>query len=447
MPNESELWFRNPRFYIRECTEMGVDRFAWDRGFLRKWQIDPSAFVERHLAPSAGYRLLLVGDQGTAELRRGSRRPVAVYPTWDYTQDHMTTLEELLARPASEDPAFTDPLLPEDERAVRGQEHRVVVIRANLKDGLGRRFLYELHELQEEYPDAIVHVHGLYSYGAMFGYSFRSVDTDPRASASKGKINLPNGMEIPREEASQHLQWINVCGFSTAQLTVPRNRCMYNIRSAQWAARHYRENAVFVSRRARKLHPDGFFVPIPDVETTTKRRPVRRRGVNGDMLLCSLCTLRNECKFFRHEAVCSIPESEPARLAQMFNTRNPDAIITGLGALVAAQVDRIETALQREIEADDRLDPELTKLMTSAFNSGVQLAKLIAPARFSAGGKTVALGQAAVVAESTPAELVSSVVAQLEAHGFAREDITEDLIRSFLEKGGAIEPKALTEES
>lgn len=438
----SEVWFRNPKLYIRECIELGVSRVAWDRGFLVKNRVDPLRFGDLYFPSAVDYRMLLVGDQGTAEVRRGRDvdDPVAVYPTWVYGEDDMSRLENWLANPIGEDAAAcADKRFPADERPVLGQEHRVVITGVPTAVlSISRHFYGLLADLQEDYPDAIIHVHNLYGYGAMFARRFGAVDTDPRTLAKKGKVTLPNGKEVTYENAAKTPQWVEVVGFRPSDLSVPRNRCMFNMRSSQWAAAHFRENVKFRVRGAAE--PDK-----PGPATTNGVKSKTAIATVGDKFICDTCSLANTCKYFRDGSVCSLPDSDPAKLARFFKTRNSDSIIDGLGALMEQQVDRLEMGRRLEEEYGE-LSPEVTKIIDGLFDKGVNLAKLLNPAL--RGGLKVVVpvqtngnGQVAV-RSGTPQELAAQAVAALEQRGYTRDEMTAELIEAVM-SGQVVPPKAL----
>ena len=208
--------------------------------------------------------------------------------------------------------------------------------------GLGRRLFRVLWELQDEYPNAILHAHGLYSYRVMFGLGYASVDIDPRTVAKKGKVYLPNGKDVTYERAAEEPAVGNTMGFQPHELSIPRNRCMYNIKSAEWAGRHFQENLKFKHKGFAHVNPDDPTQrPAQNQVIFTKRKPKQA----GDLFLCDMCSWKRLGKYFRTGAICAVPDSEPQQLAEFFKTRDFDVIINGLGTLLAAQTRRAERGL------------------------------------------------------------------------------------------------------
>lgn len=437
-----EVWARNPFNYVREVAEARLLNSVWDFGVIKKREIDPLKILDLHYSSTDIFRTMIVNSgKGATELRRGSTmdRPFARYPVWDYERHTMEELEEMLATPVGDHTrAAEDDRTPEDERPVLGQEHRVVVTNLPIvSSGIGRKIIREIDLLQQEYQDAIIHVHNLYSYRVMFGLSFKSVDLDFRTPAAQKKVYLPNGKEMHHEQTVKVPQWITLLGYKPVDLQVPRNRCLYNIESARWAAKHFKEAIKFRSKRSPSMElPDPDALHHKPVEIAAKT-PVTNGGVaNGkDRLYCNLCSVQDSCKYYREGSVCTVPDSEPARLSRFFNTRDPDAIITGLGSLLGAQANRVERGVEDE-DLTGELDPEVSKAINSLFNNGVKLAKLLNPELNGKGpqvGVFVGSGGAASVQMGSANQLTASIVAQLESKGIAREDITPEMIQTVLD--------------
>lgn len=444
----TQVWFRNPQNYIRELVECRARNIAWDRGMLHKRRIDPYKHADLYFSQAGitDWRLLLVGDQGSAELRRGFNidNPVGVYPTWRASES-LELLEEMMAYPIGEDSeACNDPDVEIDERPVYSQEHRVIVTELpHLSTGPGRALVKKIKELQEDYPECIVHLHGLYSHRVNFGMGFGSCDVDPRNNAAKGKVMLPSGKEMIAEKTIGCPQWVTMLGFRVVDLKEPRNRCMYNIKASLWAGENYMENIKFKSTGDGVADTTKKSV-VPVQTSSHMSGPMKPKS--GDKLQCDTCSLQSKCKYYRQGAVCSVPGSEPAALAKFFQTRDSDMIIDGLGTLVAAQTRRMEKGMAEE-ELYGELDPEVTKLMNQIFTNGVKLAKLVDPT-LNAGPRVqvnVGQGGAAAVSAATPNQLMGAIVRELESRGVERDKITPDMIQSMLSEmaGANRAPKAI----
>src|SRR5689334_16934386 len=320
----TEVWFRNPDNYVRELVECGVGNIAWDRGMLVKKSIDPDKHASLYFGRAIPYRILLIGDQGTAELGPDNpiSQPKGVYPTWRYGED-ATLLEEIVSRPVGNDRAICSDLsVPVDERPVFGQEHRVIITDIpNASTGPGRKFLRFVKELQEDYRDCILHLHGLYSFRLAFGMGYGAADFEPRTAAQKGKVHLPSGREERYEAAQAHPKWVTALGFKPVDLAIPRNRCMYNIKSAIWAGENYEKLYKFRTTGGGPVDFTSSDADFKPSETKTILMS-RKSPKDGDQFHCDTCSLQNDCKYQRAGAVCSVPGAEPTELAKFFKTRD-----------------------------------------------------------------------------------------------------------------------------
>ena len=421
----TEVWFRNPITYIRECAEVLVPNIAWDRGLLKKRSVDPQKYLELHYPAGFEYRILLVGEQGTSELRPGSATPVAEYPTWEYGTQSLQELERMLSNP------------------IQGQEHRVVVIRhPPFSVTEGRVFMRTLAEMQDDHPDAIIHNHGTYSFRSAFGY-VRAGDVDPHEDARAGRLQLGNGRLVRWQEAAKHADWIHLQHMTLGDVSVPRNRCIFNIRSAIWAGANFDNSVEFrtrlgdaAERRRTRTNPNRKVKPYAQ----------RLKVGQGDKFACDHCSLQMSCKLYRTGGVCTISDSEAAELAAMFGTRDSDRIIEGLGKILGTNVQRAERGLEAEV-AEGTLDPEVTKILNQTFTNGVKLAKLVDPALAAAGAPklNVLINNGQQGMASRPNVLTASAVAALEAQGIARDDITPEMIVAMMQDSAAIKVRGAIE--
>lgn len=426
-----EVWVRNPDNCIRELLEVGHLNIAWDRGYLVKRRLDPLRWAATQIGSTLPWRMLMIGEQGTVEIDRDHPpgAPLAVYPTWEYGEMEPDLLEEFMAHPVGQNPTLCgDMSLPPDERPVLGQQHLVVVTRPPmLTTGVGRGFVRLLLGLIEDYPEARIYMHGFYSYAYAFGHSWSAIDIDPRFDAQKGNVWLPNGRHIKFEKAAHVPQWVEVCGMHASDLDVPRNRCMFNVRSALWAAEHYQENLKF---KVRGLdHPDVTSAMAAQA-TTLSHMSSAAVAIVGDRLSCDHCSLSDSCKYFRDGSVCSVPGSEGIDLARHFKTRDSSLIIEGLGDVLAVQAERFKEGRGNEI-MDGELDGEVTKLGKVLFEGGVKLAKLVDPALAAAGAPRTQVN-IGIGAAPTQAAMAAQAVQAIEALGYDRSQITPEVLGLYV---------------
>lgn len=430
----TEIWVRNPVTCIRECAELLVPMIAWDRGTLHKLRIDPTKHIESHYPSAVPYRILLIGDQGSAELRpgHGFNNPAAVYPTWVYGEHTINDLERMLRRQVI--PNGRTP----DETGVQGQEHRVVISYAPAaRTSAGTALISALSDLQFEYPDAIIHYHNTASYRVAFGVGLRSADLDPIADSKKGRIRLPNGRSVVWEQAPDYGLWCKLIGFRPADMSVLQNRTKFNIKSMQWASKNYMSEDAFRVKPLTSSEQIEFdWSSAAATMPTTKRAfPKGKKLSPGDKWLCDSCSIAKSCKLFRDGGVCAISDTETAGLARYFRTRDSDQIIDGLGRIMEKQLERAERGLESE-EADPtgELNPEVTKILKSVFSDGVKLAKLVNPSLN--GGTRVNIaninGATPAVGPATTNALVAGVIAEIEAMGVRRDEIDPVMVAEYL---------------
>lgn len=430
----SEVWFRNPHNFIRELAEVGAYNVVWDRGALIKRRIDPTTHATLHFG-AAPYRLILVGQQGAAELRPGTSldRPAAVYPVWTYEED-TALLEELVTQPVGADPSVCKAgLAAPDETPVLGQEHRVIVSEFPASGtGPGRKFLHYLRELQEDYPECIIHLHGVYSWRIAFGLGFRSADVDPRYDAQKGKVILPSGSAMTYEQASKNPKWVTALGYQPVDIKEPRVRCMFNIKSAMWAAENYTKLFALPTATTKRTHTVDTDTPDALVKTPTGKIALPVAALPTDKHLCNTCSVSTSCSYYRAGAVCTVPGAEPKELAELFNTRDSETIIDGLGTLLGAQARRLEQGMLDE-RMDGDLKPEVTKIIHGLFDRGKELAKLINPSlRDPKLAINMGPNSQALILNGSPAQMTASVVRALEQQGIPRDQITPSMIENLL---------------
>lgn len=483
-----EMWFRNPNGYVRELAEVGEYLVCWDYGLVKKTRLDPVKTCNLYFGIDKPWRAIVVAEWGAAEYRPGDEYgiPSAVYPVFTYG-DSQDILEEMLELPWGKDAQLCcNPLdQPADHVPVMGQEHRVVITSMpNMRDARSRGFLRFLAEKQQQYPDCIVHVHGLSAFRPMFAYPFRAVDFEARTTAQGGRVCMPTGNIVPYEKSVNTPQWLKLLNYTVGDLAVPRNRCMFNIESASWAAKYFRSSLRF---RVGRQSPNGTVFPgmgndeaageaddelsilIRAKEAKARKRleelgrsEVTNEGVDtkssdndyrppvvkastsfktvkyiaGDKVTCDTCSVARTCKVYREGSVCNLPKSDGERLAKAFGSRDSGQIVDALGHILGLQSRRLDTAMQNE-EDFGETDPNVTSLMNSLFKNGTTLAKLIDPSLNGAGVSVnvgVAAGGQAQVTTGNPNTVMAQIIRLLEEKGIPRSEITSDMVAGILKE-------------
>ena len=411
------IWVRNPEYCVRECLEVGISSYIWDEPYLLKKGMDHLAFMRLWCA-GMDWRSLVVNDESETAIETRADEMTLKHEVWTYGQP-ITKLEEKVKK-------------------VAHTGRMVIIMRLpSMKTGIGKNFMRLLDEIQQDYPDSIIHIHALYSWSLLFGMDWRSVDIEPRAAARGGTIHMPNGKRVRHTRATEMPEWVSVTGMRVRDLELPRNRCIFNLRSALWAAENYKETPKFATK----------FVPRGPFSKKSRSKRIFFHLVepeDGDKLLCNTCSLTDNCRYYREGAICAVPDSEVADLATYFNTRNADAIIEGLGELLSTQAARLQRGMNHESNSDDgELDPAVTNLFDKMFKNGERLAKLINPALAKPG---LQINVANIGAGVTPTSLtgenikpavMAAIVGELEAMGYARHEITPELIEELLTKKAA----------
>lgn len=233
----TEVWVRNPKNVIRECLDVGHLRFVWDMGAIMKKRYGSiERWVEMYLPPGSNWEILVVDEMiryavGQSKVylytSEGGATERETFPLWRYGEP-WELLEEMVKRQAKQDNGLV-----------------MISQLPNPKLDLAKEFYSNLNDLQEEHENVRIHLHGSYSYPLMFGNSFGSVDVDIRTRAAKGFIELPCGGRRHFEDLDGVDMWVNLLGYKPEQLSEPRNRCMYNLRSAIWAGQNFKKETTF----------------------------------------------------------------------------------------------------------------------------------------------------------------------------------------------------------
>jgi hypothetical protein len=405
---------------------------SWDAGFLatRRKMKPVQLYCDLYFGLNAPWETLIIDDYHATHYKARTRDPVGVYPVWSARSQGWKSLIDLIKNPWGNSKRVISELLETSERPVRDQKHMVII--SNLPSATNHSGFYEdLQEVQKQYPEVVLFLHGSYSFRYMFGLNLKAVDFEPRTPAASGSIHLPSGGKIYPAQAGSRTFWLDLLGYTKSELSkYPARRCEYNIRSAVWAGRYYKSLI--------KFNPSGQ-IKNPALEDYIKKNHLvfteRVVPKPGDKVVCDDCSLWLSCKYFREGAVCVVEDSEYKQLADLFGSRDSGNIIKGLSNLIGLNVQRAELAA--EAEKHTRLSPELTKLMSDVFKQGIELLKIVDPQyRASPGRVNISVNGSGARAEITgndaSRQLASNAILALEQRGIPRDKITEDMLREFL---------------
>ncbi len=440
----TDVWFRNPHLYIKEALELGVSNYVWDHGFIKKKGINVNKFMDLYVGSSRKWKALVVSMHAGVMFDESSsmENPIAVVPVWKYGES-FELLEEIVTNQTTKRRKG----VPDEFQYLNGQPHWVVIsYLPPLTSTNGKRFMVYLSNLQNENPHCIIHIHGAYSYRWIFGLDFMSVDMECRTNAAKNKVVLPNGryLIMGTEEVELWEDWIKLLGTNIKTLEdSPRERCLFNIKSALWCGENYKEQVKFRVKGFENADIDGLLNSSQGPETN--RIFLKHiKPLPDDKFFCSVCSLQNSCRYFREGAVCVVPDSEPAQLAGFFKTRDSHAILEGMSQLLNIEAKRFEAARQNEIEKE-RLDPEVTKMLDKMFGHAEKFAKLVDPSlRATSTTNNNSTNQTLVLNAGSTQELAANVMRILIAQGVPANEITSDMVMGIIQSpGDNLEQKAI----
>lgn len=444
-PMATEVWFRNPERFMTSLVDVGATKIVWHRGLLQRKRTDPLVHARLSFPQGADWRVLVVDVRGALEytpICTRVDRPAACYPVWHYGSS-IEELERLLETDCAEsgEPFADDRLFT----PVEGQEHRVLI--SGWPDpslALTQKFLATLGEIQQDYPDTIVHLFEARSYRAAFAWGLRAADLDPATTARFKKVFLASGREVSITQLAEerNLQWVHLHGYSLDDLNDVDTRIAFNIRTGLWAGEYYAEKFQFRSTRFTIRPSDVDAVDYTPPETLHfKSSPAI--GTVGDKVACDRCSLSNRCKFVRVGSVCNLPESETASLAKFFKTRDAETVIDGLSAILQTQAQRAAVGMEAETDTG-QLDGEVSRILSNMFDGGVKLAKLLNPVLAQTGPKIAVQINAGngrnEITAANPKALMAALVRELEERGIPREDITPEMVM------GMVQPKEIEAE-
>lgn len=441
-----ELAFRNPFDHYRELMMLGELTVCFDSGLLKTRRIaDPVSWCNMHFGVGSGWKCYVVGNFHTQLYEDGKSvdrgNPVAVYPSWEYGVQSWDDLSDYIDNPwGSESP---DPTLPSSIRPTYGQKHMIFISELpDMKTMYGRQEIYRLSDIQAANPDVEFFIHGLLSFSALFGQEFTAGSFGLRpVSGNVDDLCLPNGRREKNPERFEiHEKTIKSMGMTVDQVrTESRSRMIFNAMSARQAAHYWHAHSrrSHVKPKNWEVNPDEPVLYTDQAILKGESLPPKSAESPGDKISCNHCTLWRLCSRYREGAVCTVPGTDGKKLSESFNTTDSGKIVGGLQKILAMKSDRLERAMGEE-NFQEGLDPHVDKMLSSLFKDGVTLAKLVDPSlsrplvQINAGQQQQGPALTAGASHVDARQLMASVVAQLEAKGHRREDITEDMVDEML---------------
>lgn len=419
----TELWLRNPALYIKEAVECEQYNYVFDRGVVEYRRLNLAAFLDVHVPAHAKWRAIVVDD----------RAKIAVEYTRDSGNDGIAL-----------HPVYTSDMdLSVLEKSMQGFE-RVIFLQTTSRSPTPAELTQrlEISQMQLAYPNCILHVKNSWSFATQFGMDFRAADVECRTRAANGVVFLTQGGHGAPKNPN-HLDRIKYTGgqigMDAFSLDVPRNRCMWNIRVAAWAAKYYKDRHTSPAIRRTSTpvdieSPEFKPLEVSRPRVTLPRDPEKRAEAEsrGDYFLCNLCSQQTKCDYFRRGAVCALPGSEPSDLAKMMGSTDAETIKAGLSSLLMFQSNRVLEAAEKERDKGE-IDPELTKMVNTLFDRGVKMVKLQDPAARN-GGPVINLpgSHTTNILNADRKAILGGIIQELEARGVHRNDVTPEVLLSIL---------------
>ncbi len=481
-----EVWLLDPGPFIDIAFDLGVTDFV----FRAKYHEAPGVrqdFTKYISIYSRGrpWRCIWIPYPGdfavlfTHDL--GWKHPAAAWPIWRATTNTLDQLRELFEtelRPGHTMGHFgvfsreeESDLIPVEVQI--GQEHRVLVANMPRIDNQWGEIAAFAQQVQMTDPDRTFHFHGQKSVGRTIGIGAKSFDHPVRIgwNGAFPWVLLPNGMIWQTDSVPGPVirQWLRVIGYTPRdfelrdQKALSRRVYEANLKALRWAFLNW-DRAWDFRRAADADDPD---IGAPEMDWHPKSLPVRLRKTKHedselDRWLCNTCTLQFKCPYSREGAVCIVPDSEPAQLAEAFGTRSAVRITETLGVILQAQGNRIQAAMREEEaerEADKEegkvkvhMNPNITRGLNTLFDRGVQLLKLLDPkvAERMSGGKLqvnilslMGNPQNGSAPAITSQALMAAIAGELEARGISLEDASDEVIKQILTEIGTEAPEPL----
>lgn len=447
-----DLWYADPFRYHQVLNQLGENQvFLTMFGLKRSKQRDPYDWMHRHFQGkpwkclcSDGTSAILIDNTCERYQQKG------VFPVWNFRKFNLRELEDYVKNPWSQRTAaahrwemIPNPLQP----------HRIIIDDMGIGavgDNITQNRVRKLTEIQRQFPEVEFLVKPRsYNPGLMFGKGFTAgaVDLWEIIISGKGTMFLPNGSRIRCDEIHKHEKNVEYFGFSADELEKNQMlRVQFNAITSRYAAHHWDDpTGPMLLRGPNKRGPNrppsmkpdtsnpDMYAAMPSYERIVAFRADEAKP--NDKIICDGCSLWRKCPAYRPEEVCNLPASETSKLVKLAKSRNADDIVEMLGAVLEKQASRVEEMLSGE-DKTEGLDPAVDKALNNLFKNGVTLAKIRNPAlqRPMVQINQGKVDQNQIVAQADPRELAAAIVADIEAQGIPRDQITDAMIESHMAK-------------
>lgn len=432
--DEYLLWSQNP------CIHRDLDVYR-DLGFTRLLYDDkvPERAFEKELkairSGLPGYQVIKIEDGWAYEF---NERTIVRHPVWDLKAGYSGYKLRKLAEEY-------------ETIFVRNTFTNAEMIR---RDGDQRIWFRELWEIMNMFPNTRFIVFGIYQLQLYFLFGFSggamAIRDNYLPSGQPGHVRrlvddrgekIGNAREPDWEEhpligkipnartTEQKLIWV---GLRLIQHIAEYIKQMYSTRP--------RLPEMWDEKSAPKAHNKYILSPHPPSKSPFSGL----FSLAGDKNLCDDCSLKYACRLYKEGSVCTLPGTEGKRLSDFVGSTDAKEVIKGIGHLLSFQANRVEDAIQAEIDAKEKAknrgeddpapDPEIFKMMTEIQKNATSYAKILNPSLMkpqTAVQVNVGTGQTTTVtAEQQPVTAVESAqaVRELEQAGVSRSDIDPQMV-------------------
>ena len=422
-----EWWVFNPGPRLDICLDEGVYDFVFHQ---KTYQFKPNMRISpaKHLAmlgQNYPWRTMLIDYHEdvallyTAELEW--TRPVGVFPMWSATRDTKSLLRRLDTYPEPGEPVGQFTGTTEKALAVPDQEQRIIICNFSKIPDQWESVFRDLVAAKRDFPHITFHLNGQKSIPRTLATGVDSFDHPITIdwADDQPQLLLANGrlLDYSRFTKTDHYRkWARIVGIEVGSIfaledRARKSRRMYtfNLRSLKWSFANYEKvwsMRIVDESEVNADDPDSSWIPVD-----LQYRP--RATATGDKWVCDLCSINDRCPFSRPGAICIVDDTEAAKLAQKFKTRNSSDIVDALGALPGAQSMRAHHALTAEQVRnqnhpdDPKFNPEVTRILATTFDQGVTLARLVDPLLGGGSGKGRKVINAGLAVAASPCELAA----------------------------------------
>lgn len=173
------------------------------------------------------------------------------------------------------------------------------------------------------------------------------------------------------------------------------------------------------------------------------QKNLAKRFVWNDAIICDTCSLNYCCVLYRKGGACRVPGSQGSDFAAKFASGDASKIMDGMGQLLEKKALVVGQEFDKATEKKEMPDKDTMKLASELFKEAAMLAKLKDPnLTRPKTALQVNVGQPPAIGGNGQMEITaqqfSATVREIEAHGIARENITQELVQEYIATNGEV---------